>query len=294
MPGLPCRRGQRGVTLAILLGLLSAVLYGATDFVARIAGRNVGPLRTIAYGHILAGCVLGALILRTGLPAAGAIIWTLILLTNVTGIGATLFLYHALSVGRLSVVTPVAATYGGITAILSLASGEALNRAAWLGIAAIAGGGVLIARTPDQLKTGTPRHAGLALAIAAAVLYGISFWIQGAYVVPNVGFLLPTWTYYLAGAASSWSFGLLSRHDMSRPVGRNMAVVAATTMLGCGGTLCLAAGQMVGEAGVVTVLSALASGVTVLLACAFLGEGVTAGGYVGLALVGCGLAALHL
>ena len=281
------------MSYAIVLGLLSAILYGSTDFVARLAGRRVGPLRTIAYGHVLAAGGLSILMARAGLPSAAPATWLLSLLANVTGLIATLFLYRALTVGKLSLVTPVAATYGGITALLASFSGDTMNTIAWVGLAAIVLGGVLVARPSEHLAAHESSRLGLGAAIIAAFFYGVSFWIQGVFVIPRLGVLAPTWTYYVLGASLSWVYGRLAAQNMERPAGHDALAVAATTLLACGGTLCLAAGQSLGAVGVVTVLSALASGVTVLLGRLILKERIAFHGYAGLLLIVVGLAVLH-
>jgi drug/metabolite transporter (DMT)-like permease len=68
----------------------------------------------------------------------------------------------------------------------------------------------------------------------------------------------------------------------------------ATTGFACVGSLALAAGQVTGQVAVATLLSALASAVTVLLARALLKEDVPVHGWIGLVLVIAGLVALRI
>ena len=286
-------RGDAAVSAAVALGLLAALFYGATDFAARFAGRRVGPLRTILYGHGAAALVMATVLLWRGIPPANAATWLATVASNLVGLAATASLYRALATGSLAVVSPIAAMYGGVAALLSAASGEALRPVAWLGLALAVAGSIAVARPrpgPDRVRT---RRAGAFSAATAALLYGVSFWLQGRYVVPYLGVLAPTCSYYVLGCAAALAFGVLGRRPLAPPPKPAAPVVFGTTALACGGTLALAAGQVTGEVAVVTVLSALASAVTVLLARIVLKEPVPPWGWAGLALTVGGIGLLH-
>jgi drug/metabolite transporter (DMT)-like permease len=281
------------MSAAIFLGLLSALLYGSTDFVARIAGRAVGPLRTIFLGHGLAASVVAAFFVfgRQSVPSLPGMTWAFMLASNALTLAATGCLYRALTNGRLTVVAPVAASYGGVAALLAAASGERFSAVAWVGMAALFLGCVLSAR-PRATGPTAALHSGAGMAAAAALLYGLGFWLQGAKVIPAAGFVLPTLTYYLLGTCTTGLIGWSTARDM-RIAQRNLPLVFGTTVLACGGTLALAAGQTTGQVGLVTLLSSLASAVTVFLARVFLKEQMAWTAYLGLALIVAGLALVH-
>jgi drug/metabolite transporter (DMT)-like permease len=282
------------VSAAILFGLVSALMFGASDILARFAGRSVGVIRSIFYGHTVAAVVLSVLVLYFGLPQAPASAWAVQVCANLLSLAATACLYRALTVGRLSVVSPVAATYGGVSALLSLLSGETFALLSWAGLATTFAGG-LLAATPRRRIEGTiPTVSGAPLAAGAALLYGVAFWLQGRYAVPRLGALIPTWSYYAMGSLATLAWGLVSGLRWGRPTLPQARVAIATTAFACVGSLALAAGQMTGQVAVATLLSALASAVTVLLARALLQEDVPVHGWVGLLLVIAGLAALQL
>ena len=282
------------MTAAILFGLLSAFMFGASDILARFAGRSVGVIRSIFYGHTVAGLTLGLLVLHAGLPAAPAAAWVVQGCANVLSFAATACLYRALSVGRLSVVSPVAATYGGVSAILSLLSGERFSPLSWAGLAITFAGGLLAATPRRREEAALPVVSGAQLAGAAAVLYGIAFWLQGRYSVPQLGVLIPTWTYYAMGSVTALAWGYARRLPLVIPTLPQARLAVATTGLACIGSLALAAGQLTGQVAVATLLSALASAITVLLARATLEEDVPVHGWIGLFLVIAGLVLLRL
>jgi drug/metabolite transporter (DMT)-like permease len=283
-----------GATL--FFGLMSALLFGGTDFVARFAGRKVGTLRTMFYGHSLAASALTLWVLRHGLPQAPVDTWLVLAAANLVGLLATACLYRALARGLLRVVAPVTATYGGVTALLSLIAGEPLRWTTALGLALAFIGGVLVA-TPARSGGGpaaAPVDTGVTLAAAAALLYGLCFWLQGEHVVPRLGAVVPTWSYYLSGVLATALCALIGRHSLAPPPAAAAPLVFGTTVLACAASLCLAAGQAGGEVAVATVLSALASAVTVLLARFVLKDVVPRHGWFGIAMIVAGLALLNL
>lgn len=285
---------NKDVTAAILFGLLSAFMFGASDVLARFAGRSVGVIRAIFYGHTVAGLSLGLLVLHSGLPEAPAAAWAIQGCANLLSFAATACLYRALAVGRLSVVSPLAATYGGVSALLSLLSGERFSLLSWAGLLTTFAGGLLAATPRRRQEAAPPAVSGAPLAAAAAVLYGVAFWLQGRYSVPRLGVLIPTWTYYAMGSLTALAWGRARRLPWATPTGTQARLAVATTGLACIGSLALAAGQMTGQVAVATLLSALASAVTVLLARVALEEDVPVHGWIGLFLVIAGLVLLRL
>ena len=269
-------------------------MFGASDILARFAGRSMGVIRSIFYGHTAAGITLSALLLYYGLPKAPTAVWVIQVCANLMSFAATACLYRALTVGRLSVVSPVAATYGGVSAVLSLLSGETFSLLSWAGLATTFAGGLLAATPRRKLEGDLPTVSGAQLAAAAAVLYGVAFWLQGRYCVPTLGVLIPTWSYYAMGSLTSLLWGQATRLPWGVPTFPQVRLALATTGVACVGSLALAAGQVTGQVAVATLLSALASAVTVLLARALLKEDVPVHGWVGLLLVFLGLVALRL
>ncbi len=278
---------------AIALGLLAALFYGSADFAARFAGRRVGPLRTIFHGHAAAALAGGCMLLWLGLPRADPAIWALAVVSNVTGLAATALLYRALTIGALGVVSPIVATYGAIAAILSGLSGERLSFVAWAGLALASAGAMLVARPRPAERKNPALDPGLVPAIGASLCYGVSFWLLGRFVVPHLGPFPSVYVYYVCGVAGTLAFASLTRRPLSPPARADVPLVYGVTALGIAGTLALAIGQASGSTSVVTVLSALASAVTVLLARAVLKEPVPLAGWAGLLLTVAGLGILQ-
>lgn len=122
--------------MAILLGILAAISYGSSDFVAGLGSRRIGTgpvtLVVLFLGILVAGV---AVVLFPGNgPTASALAWG-----AVSGVGSaagSLLLYRGLAVGEMSVVAPLCAIFSAVVpAVVGVALGEELSPLATLGIA---------------------------------------------------------------------------------------------------------------------------------------------------------------
>ena len=284
---------------AIDFGLLTALLYGISDFVAKFSSRAVGIWRTLFWGELCSVSLLTLWILLGGGAPAGvfsqpASVWAVAAASNLTILSATAIFYRALAVGSFSVVAPIVATYGAITALLSAFLGEPLGLAALGGIAVAVLGAAMASipgRTDAPERPASGRGAGLA-AISAA-LYGIGFCVQAHFVVPRLGHLVPVWLYYGLGVILLGSAATVLRRDLSPPRPRQLPVVLGTGLAASGAFLALTLAVTGGDVAVPTVLASLASVVTVILARVLIKEQVAPHQWAGIAAVIAGLVLLH-
>jgi len=136
--------------MGILLGLLTALSWGSSDFLARFATHRIGTLRTMLYMQFT-----GFLMLTIALPwlggwghladGSGWQPWAWGALAGSLNFIATLTLYRSFEIGKLAVVAPISASYPVLTVLLSLLSGEHLRAARAAGIAFTLLGVVLVA-----------------------------------------------------------------------------------------------------------------------------------------------------
>jgi drug/metabolite transporter (DMT)-like permease len=279
---------------ALIFGLTSALFYGATDFLAGYASRRGGVVPTMVYGQAAAAALFTILLAIHGVPLASARDWALLLATDVINLAGTVMLYRAMAIGRLTVVAPLVASYGAVGVLLSAIAGDAMQPAHWGGLVMVCIGAVLAAKPAPRVTADEPPSApAIAYALIASLFYGIGFWVQGRLVVPVLGVIAPVWSYYLLGAVAAPIVALVRGISLAVPPPRLLGAMLATAALGGLGYVTLSAGQATGAVAVVTALSALASGVTVLLARAFLAEQIGSGGWAGVALVLTGLALLQ-
>src|SRR5271170_7751490 len=161
--------------MGILLGLLTALSWGGSDFLARFATHRIGALRTMLYMQFT-----GLLLLTIFLPwlggwghladGSGWQPWAWGVLAGALNFFATLTLYRSFEIGKLSVVAPISASYPVLTVLLSLLSGEHLNTARAIGIACTLLGVVLVAggeKPPnaDDAEAAQPRGKGIGQAL---------------------------------------------------------------------------------------------------------------------------------
>src|SRR5580692_1239389 len=145
--------------MGILLGLLTALSWGSSDFLARFASRRIGSLRTTLYMQ-LTGLVLLTIFLRWiggwGHLADGSgwQPWAWGMLAGIVNGIATLSLYRSFEVGKMAVVAPLSASYPALTVLLSLFSGERLTSTHVAGITFILVGVIVVARGETPLSDG--------------------------------------------------------------------------------------------------------------------------------------------
>ena len=283
---------------AIEFGLLTALLYGISDYVAKFSSRAVGVWRTLFWGELCSASLLTLWIVLGHAAPAGVFrlplsVWAVAIAANLTILSATALFYRALSLGRFAVVMPIVATYGAITALLAAAFGQPLKTIALGGIAmAVLGGAV--ASIPASGETGrTARPAGAGFAAASALLYGIGFFAQAHYAVPALGNLIPVWLYYGLGVILLGGAAAALRRDLSPPSLGQLPVVLGTGLAASAAFLALTLAVAGGNVAVPTVLASLASVVTVVLARVLVKEQVALHQWAGIAAVIGGLVILH-
>jgi drug/metabolite transporter (DMT)-like permease len=288
--------------MAILLGLLAALFWGATDFLAQRAGRSAGVYLTMLYSRIVGSLCLGVWILsdpalRAAVAAGSATAWIGAFGAALVGLIATLAFYHALITGSIGTVIPIVATYGGVSAVLAIISGESLRVFVVVGLGACVAGAVLTACSGRSSAAEPPtmvQNASPAIwAAIAAVGYGLQLWLQGRFAAPTLGAIVPMWVYYASGLVIFIVARLYYRPSMNLPAGRSGQFVLGTAVTAIIGYVALSAGLATGQIAIVSVLSSLQGAITVLLAFAILRERLESHQIAGLALVTIGLTLIY-
>ena len=285
--------------MSILLGLLAALGWGVADFLVAQTSRRFGILQALFWIQIV-GLIAILLVLpfHFQFPTASAVTWLWALGLGVLNALATALLYYCYSIGKLSIVSPVASGFAVVTGLLALLSGERPAPLALLGAALVVCGVVAVARSPEPASSGTVPAplsermwrmvpAGVPQAIGVALTFGFYFWGLGA-VQPTLGTIWPIVLSRLVSALAvgSWMLrGRISAVRLNRPM---LALVVGTAAADTIAFLAFTNGVAGESTAIVTALAAIFSAVTVLLAWAFLRERLA--GYqwagVGVILVG--------
>ncbi len=279
---------------AILFGVLSALMYGTTDFIARFANKSSGVVRTMLWGQGLLAVLLTIVLVAGGYRLhATCLQWGILVVSNLVVMASTASLYYGLAHGRIAVVSPVTACYGAVSALLACLTGETLSLVAAGGLA-LAVLGAILSAVPAKGEDAPKGPSGWLPATGAAIGYGIGFWLQGHYAIPAFGAFPVIWAYYSGGFVILLVVARIRRQPLMLARRRDIGLITMSALLAAGGYLALAFGQATGEVAVTTALSAAANAITVILAFVFVREKVTPAGWIGVACVVAGIAILHL
>ena len=154
--------------MAPVLALLSAVAYGAADFLGGMAAR-----KATAVAAVVVSQTAGLILLLLALPLLPETIvnpidiaWGAV--AGLAGGSGVALLYRALALGPMSVVAPLTAVFAAAVPVFTgLALGERLSMVTTLGIALAAIAIVLIGQEQDQQSTDGPR--------SRFTVYGLTF-----------------------------------------------------------------------------------------------------------------------
>lgn len=276
--------------MAAVLALLSAVAYGAGDFVGGLAARRIPPAAVVLRSNVVG--LAGLLVLAPLLDASGLVGRDLALgaVGGIAGGVGILLLYRGLSLGVMSVVAPITAVLSAVVPVAAgLATGERPSVLALGGVPLALVAVALLAREPhdtDARTHGMPAHE-LLIALGAGLGFGLFFVALDA-----TGDDAGLWP-IVAGRTSSvtmFSVVALVASSTRPPKGVARAGTMPALLVGCGlldagaNALFLLATQQ-GLLTLVAVLGALYPASTLLLARLVLGErlGPAQRGGIGLA-----------
>ncbi len=301
--------------MGILLGLLTALSWGSSDFLARFATRRIGSLRTTLYMQLVGLVLLTIFLPRIGgwghlFDGSGWQPWAWGALAGALNGISTLSLYRSFEVGKLAVVAPLSASYPALTVAISVFTGEHLSVMRATGIAFVLAGVIVVVRgevepgnvepesvEPDGVaarsRTAPERKAasGVGAAMISAVGFGVLFWLLGNRVVPRVGFASTVWMIRLTSSALT----ALVIVAMKQPIALRRKDNVSLWLLGMGvldtGAFVLNnLGMQLEQVSVVSVLASLYGAVTVLLSTVILREKMSRWQWLGVVAIFAGIA----
>jgi drug/metabolite transporter (DMT)-like permease len=277
--------------VAVLLGVLVALSYGAGDFLGGLATRAQAVTTVVAASQAAA-----LVLLVVGVPLEGSPVgWDdlgLGALAGGVGVVGILLLYQGLATGAMGVVAPVTAVGAAVVPlVVGLATGERPDPLALLGalvalgaVALVAGGHEAVPGTTAEARGRSP----LLLAVGAGTAFGLVFVLLGATDEAS-GF----WPLLGGRTVSATLVGLWlvrsGKPFLPRPGTRLVVVGAGLLDVTANGLYLLAVRE--GMLSVVAVLSSLYPAATVVLARVVLGERLRPAQLAGL---GLGLAGVTM
>jgi drug/metabolite transporter (DMT)-like permease len=281
------RRASELSFVALALALGSSVVWGAADFSGGSLTKRL-PAFAVTVVSQAAGFVV--LVVAVGVRGdVGARSFALGVVAGLGGGAGLAAFYRALSLGTMSVVSPIAACGAVVPFAIALATGERPSALAVVG-AVLALGGAVLASLEERRASSPERARAVGLAVAAAVALGLFVYFLG--LGSSEGDPLSA----LLGARVG-SLGLLLVLALGRraPLHVPRSSLAAVVLVGvadvsANALFAFASGH--GLLALVSVLGSLYPVVTVLLAHVLLGERLTRAQQAGVGIALAGVAAI--
>ncbi|GAA4353622.1 DMT family transporter [Angustibacter luteus] len=274
--------------MAVLLALLSSVMWGSSDFLGGLRSR-IRPAMAVVGGSQLCGLIAIALVaLVTGAwhGDAGWVGWAVA--AGLSGTGGLVCFYAALAAGTMGVVSPIAALGAVVPVIIGIVSGERPSALSVTGLV-VALLGAVLASGPELRGGAGARPVGLAALAGVGFGLALVFIERGARfdsVMTLTGMRVTSVAVFAVVAISLRSIGGLRPSDV---------VPLAVVGLGdVGANLLYALATQRGLLSITAVVGSLYPVVTVLLARFVLHERLARIQQIGVgaALVGVALVAL--
>jgi uncharacterized membrane protein len=269
--------------MAVVLALVSALMYGLSDFVGGLVSRRVSAWSAAVVGQTSSTvCTALAALFVSGSPTAAHFAWGAV--AGLSGGAGTAFLYRGLSSGRMGVVAPVSAVGSAVVpVVVGALSGERPGSLMWVGIVLALPAIWLISTVPASVE-GTHREsfaAGLTDGVLAGLGFGAMFAALGQ--VPDGAGL---WPLTAVQAVSVLGVVLLATALRAEwlPRSRMTAWAALTGPFGATAALAFLLATHHGFLTLSGVLAAFYPAVTVLLAVVVLRERIHRVQAIGLAL----------
>ncbi len=160
--------------MAIALAVVSALLYGWSDYLGGRATREVSVLRVTLYIEFLMTISYIALVVLDPAPfVVRDAIWGAV--AGIGGVGGVAAFYLALSMGSISIASPVAGVLSAVVPVVTgIAMGERPSPLAMVGILIAMASVVLVsgAMSSRRDEVAMPRSQ-LLLVLASGVLFGL-------------------------------------------------------------------------------------------------------------------------
>lgn len=285
--------------MAVLLGLLSGIVYGAADFCGGLSTKRNPMVRVVLLSQVAGGVVYLAAIplLPDGEFTAGAWVWGgLSGLAGVVGVG---FLYVGLARGRMSVVAPTAAVVFAVVPLaFGLLRGERPTALQLVGVAVALPAVALVSTARDpNASLGSGRGATLARmrssGVPEAVAAGLAIAVF-AILLDRTGEETGPWPLVSARIVSVGIFlaGVLVSRTPLRPTTGTAGIIVAAGVFDVSANLLYLLAIREGLLSIVVVLTGLYPATTVVLARALLRERLSGSQVAGLVLALAGVAAL--
>ena len=280
-----------------ILGLGTALSWGASDFLARLSGRAVGPGRSLV---VIFG-ISSVLLTPFAFPVAGTMLddGALSALVGVTGLSVLLgtwLLYLSLIRGPLSVAVPIVSSYPVPLVVYGVVvGGFVLTPAMWAAIGATLIGVWIVSRAGHKVQHKEGHVQGrigvtIAICIATIIAFDVAIVLTDK-LAAQVGLSAALWS------TRTTAFLVLGGYFLARRQSMNIGlkwwgVLSAQGAIELMGYVALFSAQTMGGTTIASVVSSAYGVVTILLARTILKEAMSLAQLLGMAFVFAGVVAV--
>ena len=277
--------------MALVLGLASALVYGAGDFLGALATRRSGAYAVVVWSQFAGLVVLAAAVVVTGeaLPPASDLGWG-----AAGGIGGgtgVVLLYRGLARGRMSVVAPATGVVAAVIPVMiGLLLGERPPMLALVGVVLALAAIGLVSSAPHEATPGGAVARGLPPGLLDGIGAGLGFALFFTCLAQTSG-EADLWPLLAARVSIGVAAlaGVVSRSSL-RPAVGTITLIVVCGVLDMTANLLYILSTRHGMLSIVAVLVSLYPASTVLLARVVLRERLTGLQLVGLLAAGAGVA----
>jgi len=279
--------------LVVLVGLSGALIFGAADFLGGLAAKHISSIRVTAIA-----AVSGLAVLSLAFPFFGGTWSTEAVLfgglSGIAGAGAIVLLYACLAIGPMSILSPLTAVVSAIVPMTAgLIRGERLEPLGYLALGLALVAVVLVGFVPDK-KAVRPSLKALIMATGSGALIGTFMILID--LTPDDSGLVPLIANRSVNAALMVTtvavLALVAARRRSRvePVGTSVNLWTAVKLaIFCGvldavANALMLLGLRLGELTIMSVLTAMYSAGTIILAAIVIKERLTPSQIAGLVL----------
>jgi len=272
--------------LSVIVGLTSALVYGAADFLGGVASTRISAIRVSALSALSGLVLLLALLPFVGGEwSASALGYGAI--AGAAGAIAIALLYACLAIGPMSILSPLTAVVSAIVPlVIGLARGERFSAIGYvaIGLALVA---VVLVGFVREARAVRPSLKGVLMAIGSGSMIGVFLAVID--LTPPESGLLPVIASRTVMAVLTFAvIGVLALRRFSPAANRGwrggLRFALACGVVDAAANVGLLLGLRIGELSVVSVLTALYPAGTIILAAIVLKERIAPVQYVGLAL----------
>ena len=275
--------------LSILLGLTSAISWGAGDFTGGLASRKTGAYRAVFYGEAIGLVLLFVVVVATPQPMPDFRSILLSITAGALGTVGLMLLYTAMAQGKMSIAAPVSALLAAaLPVVVGMITDGFPGYLTFLGFGFALAAIWLVSQSADGVKDILTHLSDLRVPLLAGVGFGLYFVLMNAATRQTT-----FWPMVYSRSAGTLAMGLfiILRRDSFVAVRAAWPTMVLNGFLDVGGNFFYVLAGQAGRLDISAVLSSLFPGSTVVLAWIILKERLTRTQWVGIL---CALLAIVL